>query len=703
MNDPLVQFLTLNTLMAAVLGVTAHACAWGRVRPQIVHGLWLAALLKLIVPSFVPVPLWPAPMADKAEVTLIRRVTVVARPPSTPPQAMEDLLDGAVMGEVAAAASERQMRPWVLGAWAAGSAGWVALALWRMRRFHRLLGPAVAMTDTPPRVYLIDATISPMLWAFVGRARIILPKALVDSLSPAELQAVIQHERVHFRRRDHWVRWIEFVVLAIVWWHPLSWWITRRLRAAEEACCDAEVAAGMADRRPYATALLRTALFLSRVPTPPRHATGLGEAASIKKRVQNIMILPASRGASKLAIMTMLCLTALAVVAMPVERAAQSVQEPTVDLPEAAPRSEPLPEAPDSLAPPATTEPAQSLSPDLPPPLAGDKLAFSAEKIYLAGYIKVQEAEGRRKAGDRGGATKLFREALSLFESVRIEAPNWHPEMVEYRIGVVRHELGLASSRSSLLAETTIQSPVTSVSGREQRVGFRTEFGGILLRVVADHLDMTTPDSVPGRSRTTMFASGETSLSKRVEIRGPVPALVGSGTIRAAWGKWRIVAEKVEVQESTIVLEGDAVLVLLDGEKRPRTILKGRRITFDLQTQALVVKGDAVGFFDRSLGSFWSAEGEESSMEFSLSKDGQTIQAIGRRARKMEFNLGERARSQYRLQLLEKWPGSAAIEAELAPLLPETGTTHPSPPFESDGPRQEPIPKDGTPPKKLPR
>jgi beta-lactamase regulating signal transducer with metallopeptidase domain len=710
MNDPLVHFLTLNTLMAAVLVVMAHVCAWARVRPQLVHGLWLAALVKLIVPSFVPIPLLPAPLPDKVEVIPVLALTVEWRPSTMPSTATEDVPDHTGPSQVGATVSEWRIRPWLLGAWAVGSAGWVALALRRMRRFQHLLGSAVAMTETHPRVYLIDATISPLLWAFMGRAQIILPKALVAALSPAELQAVIEHEQVHFRRRDHWVRWVEFMVLAAVWWHPLAWWITRRLRAAEEACCDTEVAADMTDRRPYATALLRTALFLSNATTPPRHATGIGEAASIKKRLQHIMTLSASRRASKLATMTVLCFTALAVVAMPVEKAAQSVPEPPVDLPEAAPRPEPAPEVPGTLEAPPITDPAPPASLDLLPPSAGSAANFSPETHYLDAYIKVQEAEGRRKAGDHSGAENLFREALSRFEAVRSKAPNWQPNMVGFRIGLVQRELGLESAKPSLLTETTIQSPVASVSGREERVGFRTEFGGSLLRVTADRLDMTTPDGVPGRSRTTTFTKGEANLSVAGQIRGEIPVLVGAGSIRAAWGKWRMIAERAEVRDSTIVLTGDAVLVVLDSENRPTTILKGNHMTLDLQAQALVVKGDAVGFFDRSLGSFWSAEGEESSMEFSLSKDGQSIQAIGRRARKMELNLRERARSQYRAQLLEKWPGLAAIDAELAPLLPATGEAAPSralpessSPRESNAPRQETVPKEGTSQKNLPR
>ena len=76
--------------------------------------------------------------------------------------------------------------------------------------------------------------------------------------------ALVAHELAHFRRRDHWVRWLEAVVLAVYWWHPVAWWARRGLRAAEERCCDAW-AVWLLDgnARSYGETLLVTVDFLS--------------------------------------------------------------------------------------------------------------------------------------------------------------------------------------------------------------------------------------------------------------------------------------------------------------------------------------------------------------------------------------------------------------------------------------------------------
>ena len=61
--------------------------------------------------------------------------------------------------------------------------------------------------------------------------------------SPAQLDAVLLHEREHAHRRDPLIQWFALLNRALFWFHPLAWWLERRLAALAEDACDAAVLA----------------------------------------------------------------------------------------------------------------------------------------------------------------------------------------------------------------------------------------------------------------------------------------------------------------------------------------------------------------------------------------------------------------------------------------------------------------------------
>src|SRR5579872_5719809 len=60
---------------------------------------------------------------------------------------------------------------------------------------------------------------------------------------PQQLDAVLTHEREHVRRRDPLIQWLALVNRALFWFHPLSWWLERKLSVLAEDACDAAVLA----------------------------------------------------------------------------------------------------------------------------------------------------------------------------------------------------------------------------------------------------------------------------------------------------------------------------------------------------------------------------------------------------------------------------------------------------------------------------
>src|SRR5262249_32942770 len=142
-----------------------------------------------------------------------------------------------------------------------------------------------------PRVCLVPGAVSPMLWALGGAARLLLPAELLPRLGAEQRATLLTHELAHLKRRDHWVRVLELVVLGLYWWFPLVWWARRELREAEEECCDAWVVWALPDSpRAYATALVETLEFLSGArPALPPAARRIGPLPLLRRRLTMIM------------------------------------------------------------------------------------------------------------------------------------------------------------------------------------------------------------------------------------------------------------------------------------------------------------------------------------------------------------------------------------------------------------------------------
>ena len=143
-----------------------------------------------------------------------------------------------------------------------------------------------------PRTLFMNEKTSPHVYCW-RNPHLLLPRGLWKQLDDAGRRAVICHELAHLRRRDHWVCWIDAIVGGLYWWHPLVWWIRRRLRVEAENCCDAWVTWLLPrGRRSYAEALLLTKEFVGVQHGPqPRMgmAVGLGRAGTFRRRLTMVM------------------------------------------------------------------------------------------------------------------------------------------------------------------------------------------------------------------------------------------------------------------------------------------------------------------------------------------------------------------------------------------------------------------------------
>ena len=90
------------------------------------------------------------------------------------------------------------------------------------------------------------------------RPVVILPETWRE-WSHSRLDAVLTHEHAHVRRRDPLVQWLALLNRAVFWFHPLAWWLERRLSVLAEQTCDDAVLACGHDPHDYSEYLLDTA------------------------------------------------------------------------------------------------------------------------------------------------------------------------------------------------------------------------------------------------------------------------------------------------------------------------------------------------------------------------------------------------------------------------------------------------------------
>jgi beta-lactamase regulating signal transducer with metallopeptidase domain/uncharacterized protein involved in exopolysaccharide biosynthesis len=87
------------------------------------------------------------------------------------------------------------------------------------------------------------------------RPVILLPAATLAGLTPGQLETILAHELAHVRRLDYVVNAFQCLVEALMFYHPVAWWISRCIREERENCCDDLVINVCGDRLGYARVL----------------------------------------------------------------------------------------------------------------------------------------------------------------------------------------------------------------------------------------------------------------------------------------------------------------------------------------------------------------------------------------------------------------------------------------------------------------
>jgi beta-lactamase regulating signal transducer with metallopeptidase domain len=257
----------------AVIGLVAAALlqAMRNARPQARYAVACLALLACAL----------APVADVAN------QLAMTRDAATPPIAMPAASTAPVITAATAALAAWRVDdalPWIVALWSIGACMLslrMAMGVWWIQRLCASpQGPAQAAWQArldamaihfglrgPIALRLVDSLSTP---ASVGwwRPVVLVPTALLTRMPVELIEALLAHELAHIRRHDYLVNLVQGAVEAMLFYHPVTWWLSRQIRIEREHIADQLAVEVSVEPRRLAVALAELSGCLASAPTP---------------------------------------------------------------------------------------------------------------------------------------------------------------------------------------------------------------------------------------------------------------------------------------------------------------------------------------------------------------------------------------------------------------------------------------------------
>ncbi len=145
------------------------------------------------------------------------------------------------------------------------------------------------------------------------RPVVLIPCSVLTSLPPLQLDAIITHELAHIRRYDYLVNILQSILEAVLFYHPCVYWVSNRVRAERECCCDDTAISLGHDPLLYARALTDLETLRSHNLVPALASTGGPLMTRIKRIVQST---PAPRDRARTLLAPVLVLGAVTAFSM---------------------------------------------------------------------------------------------------------------------------------------------------------------------------------------------------------------------------------------------------------------------------------------------------------------------------------------------------------------------------------------------------
>ncbi|MEO6966999.1 MAG: M56 family metallopeptidase [Rhodanobacteraceae bacterium] len=245
--------------------------------------------------------------------------------------------------------------PWLVGTWIAGVIALGARSFWQWWGLAGARRGAVLVSDWQPRLTVLAArfgidrpvallaTAAVQAPTLIGALKpvILLPTALLLRLPASQLELILAHELCHVRRWDYLVNLGQVVLETLLFYHPMVHWLSTRVRADRELCCDEAVLAVMGTPpRRYAEALADLAVSSSLSHIAPAANGGI-----LVERIETLLLPPARKQRHVSALLLLMALTAAMLLAFGLRQrlAADSASAVTVPLSASSPRIAKMP------------------------------------------------------------------------------------------------------------------------------------------------------------------------------------------------------------------------------------------------------------------------------------------------------------------------------------------------------------------------
>ena len=294
---------TLATVLLHFLwqGVLVGVLAWmllsllHAARPQARYAVACAALLAcVLLPALTFARLSHGDASSHAVTAALPAAAAIAAPAAT----------NSMMSTLSSPTNP--LLPWIVTLWAAGvgalalrmacGLGWV-----RRLRTRPPCGDAQRWEvcvdrlawrfgiRRPVAVRLIEEGDSPLSVGW-WKPMVLLPVAIAARMPEPLLEALIAHELAHIRRHDYLVNLLQGVLEALLFYHPVVWWLSHRIRVERELVADDLAAQQLGDPRRLALALSELdRLGIERSPTPHTALAQAAHGGQLMSRIRQLL------------------------------------------------------------------------------------------------------------------------------------------------------------------------------------------------------------------------------------------------------------------------------------------------------------------------------------------------------------------------------------------------------------------------------